>query len=90
MTRRKLVSQSQSYRIMTRDRWTCQYCGDHATEIDHVVPWSYIENNKDSNLVASCGPCNRKASNKGFDSFEEKKRYILIKRFNPRGKLSKD
>jgi 5-methylcytosine-specific restriction endonuclease McrA len=77
------------YRIMQRDAWTCQYCGDHATEIDHILPVSQGGKNRDKNLVACCRKCNLKARVRIFGSFEEKKRYILMKRFNPRGKLYK-
>jgi hypothetical protein len=32
------------------------------------------------NLVVSCAKCNSIASNKVFDNFEEKKKYILARR----------
>lgn len=86
---RHSLSPSRHYRIMSRDGWTCQYCGDHATEVDHIRPVAADGKDDDENLVASCTPCNRKASDRVFDNFEHKKRTILIERFNPRGKLGR-
>lgn len=45
--------------VLRRDRYICQWCGDPATQVDHVVP--LIEGGErlaPSNLVASCLPCN--------------------------------
>lgn len=80
MTRRRLhpVGDAQRLRILKRDNYTCQYCFEGATEIDHIIPYSYIPDNRDLNLVASCGECNRIAHNMVFDSFLEK--YMFIKR----------
>lgn len=78
--RRRLhpVGNAQRLRILKRDDYICQYCFEGATEIDHIIPYSYIPCNLDENLVASCGECNRLASNMVFDSFLDK--YMYIKR----------
>lgn len=48
--------------IMARDNHTCQYCGAHATTIEHIVPRSKGGQHTWDNVVACCGPCNfRKA-----------------------------
>lgn len=44
--------------IMKRDNETCYYCGEKATQIDHLLPVVYGGLNVSSNLVASCARCN--------------------------------
>ena len=48
--------------IMRRDEQRCQYCGDEATTVDHIIPRSKGGQFTWLNLVASCMPCNRKKS----------------------------
>jgi len=52
--------------LLARDNHTCQYCGSaerHLT-LDHVVPRSRGGRTEWTNIVAACGPCNRKKGNK--------------------------
>jgi len=44
--------------VMARDGGLCQYCGDHADSIDHVVPRSKGGDHTWENVVAACRPCN--------------------------------
>ncbi len=44
--------------LFLRDEHCCQYCGDHADSVDHVVPRSRGGRNEWENLVAACRPCN--------------------------------
>jgi 5-methylcytosine-specific restriction endonuclease McrA len=48
--------------ILRRDDFTCQYCGrkNHTLTIDHVVPRRLGGGFSWKNLVAACGPCNRR------------------------------
>ena len=48
--------------IMRRDQYTCQYCGtkSHDLTIDHVKPKHAGGQHTWTNIVAACGPCNRK------------------------------
>jgi 5-methylcytosine-specific restriction endonuclease McrA len=50
--------------VLARDMYTCQYCGAHASKheltMDHVVPRSRGGNTVWENVVAACGPCNRR------------------------------
>jgi hypothetical protein len=70
----------------------CVYCGDDATTKDHVIPVSFYKDTKRTsnsryltsdygkeNLVDCCSECNCIASNKVFDSIDEKRDYIQDK-----------
>lgn len=48
--------------VLVRDGFRCQYCGERAETIDHVVPRSRGGTHTWENLVAACRGCNvRKA-----------------------------
>ena len=65
----------------------CAYCGIPATDVEHVIPKSFIQDrmlstDKDYHkmiLVHSCNECNILASNKVFKNFHEKRRFIREK-----------
>jgi hypothetical protein len=63
---------------------SCYYCGEFATCIDHIIPVSYGGGNDIENLVLSCSWCNLLASDRVFESLEEKCDYILIQRSKKR------
>jgi 5-methylcytosine-specific restriction endonuclease McrA len=44
--------------VFVRDSFTCQYCGDAAENIDHVVPRSRGGTHTWDNVVAACKRCN--------------------------------
>lgn len=44
--------------VFARDGHSCQYCGDTAESIDHVVPRSRGGEHSWENVVAACRPCN--------------------------------
>lgn len=44
--------------VFARDGHRCQYCGDAAENIDHVIPRSRGGLHAWDNVVASCRPCN--------------------------------
>jgi 5-methylcytosine-specific restriction endonuclease McrA len=47
--------------VLLRDRYECAYCTDRwADTVDHVVPRSRGGRHEWTNLVAACGPCNRR------------------------------
>lgn len=50
--------------VLARDQWTCTYCQQPATTVDHVIPIKAGGDPIDlSNLVACCVSCNsRKGS----------------------------
>ena len=45
-------------KVLQRDAYTCAYCGDVATEVDHVYPKSKGGEDTLDNLVAACRGCN--------------------------------
>jgi hypothetical protein len=59
-------------KVLTRDRYLCQYCGCQLTNktatVDHVISRSRGGKNTFENVVACCRPCNAK---KGDKSLEE-------------------
>lgn len=66
----------------------CAYCGIYADTRDHVIPVSFMYNNRPdnykhqyliNNIVTACRECNSLASNKVFDNFIEKKKYLTGK-----------
>ncbi len=44
--------------VFHRDRYSCQYCGRQAENLDHVVPRSLGGEHTWSNVVAACRRCN--------------------------------
>lgn len=55
--------------LMSRDNHECQYCGlveddRNILTIDHVNPRSKGGTTEWTNVVAACGPCNKKKANK--------------------------
>lgn len=55
-------------RILERDHWTCQHpgCGQHATQVDHIINDAAGGTDDDSNLQALCTPHHRtKSANEG-------------------------
>ncbi|KAK9803012.1 hypothetical protein WJX73_010577 [Symbiochloris irregularis] len=54
--------------IMTRDMWTCQYCGGkNDLTLDHVVPMSAGGKWSWENLVTACETCNGLKGNKALE-----------------------
>jgi 5-methylcytosine-specific restriction endonuclease McrA len=54
--------------VLLRDRHRCQYCGKRFSPavltLDHIIPKCRGGRESFENLVACCGPCNRKKGNK--------------------------
>lgn len=54
--------------VLSRDNYTCQYCGAQPGKaeltIDHVLPRSRGGGDSWKNVVAACGPCNRRKGNR--------------------------
>lgn len=50
--------------VLTRDSYTCAYCGGHGDTLDHVIPESRGGLNTWDNLVAACAQCNGRKGNR--------------------------
>lgn len=50
--------------VLQRDNYTCVYCGNEATQADHIIPKSLGGKDELSNLVAACLRCNSTKGNK--------------------------
>ncbi len=69
---RKFRRQVTNTFLFARDRYSCQYCGRHRTDLrgrdfltrDHVVPVSRGGANDWGNVVAACSPCNNRKGNR--------------------------
>lgn len=48
----------QRERVLKRDGYTCAYCGNDATEVDHIISRKRGGGHDLENLVACCKPCN--------------------------------
>lgn len=63
---------------------SCVYCykdlSDQQYHIDHIVPLAFGGTNSITNLVISCPKCNLIASDKVFDTINDKRLYILSKK----------
>lgn len=70
--------------VRARDNYRCRYCGHHATCVDHIIPRRVSFDDGLGNLVASCSECNLIAKDFTFDSFDEKRDYVLMVRRAPR------
>jgi len=64
---RKEISSGLRFKVLSRDSFTCQYCGRSAPEVvlhvDHVIPVSKGGTNDIRNLVTACEACNLGKSN---------------------------
>ncbi|HEX7050034.1 MAG TPA: HNH endonuclease [Longimicrobiales bacterium] len=72
---RKFRRQVTNTFLFARDRYQCQYCGRHRTELrgrefltrDHVMPLSRGGDNSWQNCVTACSPCNNRKGNQSPD-----------------------
>jgi len=61
---------SRRLEVLARDQWTCFYCMQPATTVDHVIP---IKDGGDplayDNLVSCCSACNSRKGSRSQGSF---------------------
>ena len=71
--------------ILTRDYYICQYCGYSSRcfddvrglTVDHIIPVCFEGLSTYDNLICCCSVCNKYAHSACFDTFQEKKKYVL-------------
>jgi 5-methylcytosine-specific restriction endonuclease McrA len=71
--------------ILKRDDYTCAYCGQEATTVDHIIPISKGGVDHESNLTSACMTCNFGKKDRDAKTFSEKKyaeRFTKIKNKN--------
>lgn len=58
----RIIRPSDRFFVLSRDRFTCQYCGAKAPDvtlhIDHVIPYSRGGTSSPENLKTACADCN--------------------------------
>lgn len=55
--------------ILDRDNWTCAYCGEFGSTIDHIHPQSLGGENTWLNLITACESCNQLKADTPYDQF---------------------
>ena len=55
--------------VLTRDCFECAYCGEPATEVDHIIPRAKGGGHELENLVACCKRCNGRKGSRSQASF---------------------
>ncbi|MBZ5736470.1 HNH endonuclease [Nocardioides sp. TRM66260-LWL] len=63
MTARTTISKRLRFAVLTRENFTCHYCGASKDDgvkltVDHVIPVALGGSDEPSNLVSACEPCN--------------------------------
>ena len=66
--RRRQETAMKRARIYIRDKYRCQYCGDHRhaqdLTLDHIVPRAQGGESVPQNLVTACVACNQRKGNR--------------------------
>jgi hypothetical protein len=60
---------AQRKRVLDRDQHTCVYCGQEATQVDHIIPRVDGGSHDMDNLVAACARCNGLKGSRSQASF---------------------
>lgn len=71
-TIRRIYSNKKFRRyILTRDRYTCYYCGEYGDTIDHLLPRAKGGHTTPLNCVCACSLCNQSKADRSLDDFME-------------------
>ncbi len=55
--------------ILTRDRYTCYFCGQYGDTIDHLLPRAKGGHTTPMNCVCACNLCNQSKADRDLDEF---------------------
>lgn len=69
-TIRRLYSNKEFRKlILSRDNYTCRFCGQYGDTIDHVLPRSKGGHTTPVNCVCACHECNQRKASRDMDEF---------------------
>lgn len=69
-TIRRIYSNKKFRRyILTRDRYTCHFCGEYGDTIDHILPRAKGGHTTPVNCVCACNECNQSKADRSVDEF---------------------
>ncbi|MFC7151067.1 HNH endonuclease [Cohnella cellulosilytica] len=57
--------------ILTRDNYTCHFCGQYGDTIDHLLPRAKGGHTTPVNCVCACNECNQSKADRDLDEFTE-------------------
>ena len=60
--------------VLTRDNYTCYFCGEYGDTIDHLLPRAKGGHSTPINCVCACNMCNQSKADKDLDVFLEYQR----------------
>jgi len=55
--------------ILTRDQYTCRFCGQYGDTIDHLLPRAKGGHTTPVNCVCACNECNQSKADRDLDEF---------------------
>jgi hypothetical protein len=55
--------------ILTRDHYTCYFCGEYGDTIDHLLPRAKGGHTTPDNCVCACNVCNQSKADKDLEQF---------------------
>lgn len=67
--RRIYTNKSFREYILSRDRFTCHFCGDYGDTIDHLLPRAKGGHTTPVNCVCACNLCNQSKADRTLDDF---------------------
>ena len=74
--KRKPTPEILRLKVLDEGNYTCIYCGNPASTVDHIIPYSWVQKHEYKNLVPSCRTCNSIAGDKVFSGLIEKMEYM--------------
>lgn len=59
-------------KVLSRDRYTCYWCGQPGFTMDHVIPWSKGGRTTMTNCICACEECNGQRGDMPAEDFAER------------------